>query len=212
VTKNDLRIHRTTRRKPVDMFAEEAPNLLPLPPHPFDSSIVAYRIVNREACVEWGGYYYAVPPTLLFESCPVRITHDEVLIYSPDCELVAVHKLAEKGRKDRYVGRSLHQRTRPPAISTAEVVARLSAFGPQMQTFIDEIKKHKPRNYHYHLKSILALKLYWQPEDILLAVERAIKYHVFESKAIESFLATNAKKRNEPELMPKRKNRDEGKK
>jgi transposase len=205
ITKNDARIHRTTKRKPIDMFSEEVPNLLPLPPKPFDSSIVVYRIVNREACVEWGGYLYAVPSTLLFESCPVRITHNEVLIYSPDCELVAVHKLAEEGRQDRYVGRSLHQRTRSPAISTAEVVERLSAFGLQMQTFIDEIKKHKPRNYHYHLRSILALKLYYEPEDILTAVERATKYRVFEAKAIENFLATNAKKRNEPELMPKQK-------
>jgi transposase len=206
VTKNDLRIHRTTRRKPIDMFAEEAPNLLPLPPQPFDSSIVVYRIVNREACVEWDGYFYAVPSALLFESCPVRITHDEVLIYSPDCELVAVHKLAEAGRKDRYVGRSprMAGRTRQTQISTAEVVERLLTFGPQMQTFIDEIKKHKPRNYHYHLRNILVLKLFYQPEDILLAVERATKYRVFESKAIESFLATNAKKRNEPELMPKK--------
>jgi spore maturation protein CgeB len=74
-----------------------------------------------------------------------------------------------------------------------------------MATFVQEIKKHKPRNYHYHLRSILALKLYYEVEDILAAVERALKFRVFEARAIESFLATNAKKRNEPELMPKNK-------
>lgn len=209
VNTNDVRIHRTTNRKPIDLYQEEMPHLGPLPKTPFDTSRVVYRIVNHEACIEYGGYFYAVPPSLLFESCPVRITRDEVLIYSPACELVAIHKLAEEGRADRYVGRPQLARPQPPAISMPEVIARLETFGPPMTTFIQEIKKHKPRNYHYHLKSLLALKLCYHVEDIVLAVERALKFRVFEVRAIESFLATNAKKRNEPELMPKnRDNRD----
>jgi transposase len=209
VNTNDVRIHRTTKRKPIAMYQEEIPHLGPLPKQPFDTSRVVYRIVNHEACIEYGGYFYAVPPSLLFESCPVRITHDEVLIYSPACELVALHKLAEEGRADRYVGRPQPSRAQPPAISTPEVIARLETFGPPMTTFIQEIKKHKPRNYHYHLKSLLALKLCYHVEDIVLAVERALKFRVFEVRAIESFLATNAKKRNEPELMPKNRDRHE---
>jgi hypothetical protein len=120
--------------------------------------------------------------------------------------------LAEEGRVDRYVGQPLQPRREPPAISMPEVIARLETFGPVMATFIQEIKKHPAfagRNYHYHLRSILALKLYYEVEDILLAVERALKFRVFEVRAIESFLATNAKKRNEPELMPKNRNRHE---
>jgi transposase len=207
-TKNDVRIHRTTQRRPIDMYAEEVTCLQPLPKQAYDTSRVVYRIVNNEACVEFDGYFYAVAPALLFETCPVRITYDEVLIYSPDCELVAVHKLAEKDRKDRYVGRVL---PRPAAttISAAELIGRLNAFGPAMATFVEEFKKHKPRNYHYHLRSILALKLYYNVEDILAAVERALKFRVFEARAIESFLANNAKKRNEPELMPKNKDSHE---
>lgn len=207
-TKNDVRIHRTTKRRPIDMYAEEVASLQPLPKQPYDTSRVVYRIVNNEACIGFDGYFYAVPPALLFETCPVRITYDEVLVYSPECELVAVHKLAEPGRKDRYVGRVL---PRPPtaAISGTEVISRLNVFGPAMATFVQEIKKHKPRNYHYHLRSILALKLYYDVEDILAAVERALKFRVFEARAIESFLATNAKKRNEPELMPKNKDSHE---
>jgi len=204
LTKNDVRIHRTTQRRPIDMYAEEVTCLQPLPKQPFDPSQVVYRIVNNEACIEFDGYFYAVPVNLRFETCPVRITPEEVLIYSPECELVTIHKLAEPDRKDRYVGRVL-PRSPATAMSGAEVISRLNAFGPAMATFVQEIKKHKPRNYHYHLRSILALKLYYNVEDILVAVARALKFCVFEARAIESFLATNAKKRNEPELMPKNK-------
>lgn len=206
---NDVRVHRTTNRRPLDLYQEEAPALTPLPAKPFDTSTVVYRVVNNEACIEYAGYFYAVPPALLFESCPVRITHNEVLVYSPACELVAVHKLADKDRKDRYVGRSLHRPLPTTAISATEVIDRLQAFGPPMETFIAEIKKHKPRNYHYHLRSILALKLYYNVDDILLAVARALKFRVFEARALESFLTTNAQKKNEPELLPKKKDRYE---
>lgn len=209
MTKNDIRIHRTTNKRPLDMYAEEAPTLEPLPQKPFDTSRVVYRIVNNEACIEYDSYFYTVPPHLLFETCPVRITHEEVLIYSPDCELVAVHRLAEEGRTDHYVGRVRPPHSQLSPINASEVIARLQAFGPPMVTFIEALKKHKPRNYHYHLKSILALKLYYEVEDILVAVERALKFRVLEAAAIESFLATNAKKRNEPELMPKNRNSHE---
>lgn len=204
VSKNDVRIHRTTRRQPIKMFAEEVRFLNPLPRKAFDISTVVYRVVNNEACIEWDGYFYAVPKTDLSGTCPVRITQNELLIYSPvvdpasqEFELLAVYKLAEKGRKDRYIGRSLIKHKRPTMLDATEVIKRLKAFGPAMEVFIEDIKKHKPRNYLYHLRSILALKYYYDTTDILIAVDRAIKYRVFEARAIENFLAINAKKRNE---------------
>jgi hypothetical protein len=203
-TRNDVRIHRTTQRSPLDLHEEELPFLMPLPRTPFDTSTLVYRIVNNEACIEWEGYFYAAPPELLFESCPVRITPDELFIYSPECELVVIHPLAEKGRKDRYIGRPLPRRRRSVPLDAADVIDRLKAFGPPMETFIQEIKKHRPQNYLYHLRGILALKYYYHPEDIVAAVERATQYRVFEYRAIETFLETNFKKRHEPEIMPKK--------
>jgi transposase len=201
LTKNDTRTHRTTKRQPIVMHAEELPYLKPLPQKPFDTSIIVHQVVNNEACIEWEGYFYAAPKELLFELCPVRITQDELFIYSPDCELLVIHKLAEKGRVDRYIGRSLRKK-RSVILDAAEVIDRLEAFGPQMKFFIEKIKKHKPGNYLYHLRHILALRYYYYPADILRAVERAVKYRVFDSSAIENFLAVNMKKRNEPEIMP----------
>jgi len=201
-TRNDVRIHRTTQRSPLDLHQEEVSSLIPLPRKPFDTSTLVYRIVNNEACIEWEGYFYRAPHELLFESCPVRITPDELFIYSPDCELLVIHPLAEKGRKDRYIGRPLARRKRSVLLDADDVIDRLKAFGPPMETFIQEIKKHRPENYLYHLRGILALKYYYHAEAIVAAVRRATQYRVFEYRAIENFLETNYKKRNEPEIMP----------
>jgi len=212
INKNDLRIHRTTKQRPIDLFEAERASLLPLPAKAFDPSEVLYRIVNNENCVEYGGYYYYVPSVLACEACPVKITAKEIMIYSPDCELLAVYELADKDRKERYIGRPLHRsRAKTTQIDVAELTRRLQSFGPPMEHFIAELKKHKPRSYPFYLRSIWMLKYHYQVEDILIAVKRAIKYRVFEARAIENFLATNAKKRNEPELMPN-KNKPDGQK
>ena len=42
----DVRVHRETKRRPIDLHAEELPYLLPLPEKSFDTAEVVYRTVN----------------------------------------------------------------------------------------------------------------------------------------------------------------------
>jgi hypothetical protein len=44
----DVRIHREAKRRPIDLFEEEKPYLLPLPAQPYDTARVLYRTVDRE--------------------------------------------------------------------------------------------------------------------------------------------------------------------
>jgi transposase len=81
---NDLRIHQTTKRRPIDLYAEEHPFLQPLPKHHYDTALVTHIAVNQESCVQWKGYQYVVPQKYMFEVCPVRITEEELVVYSPD--------------------------------------------------------------------------------------------------------------------------------
>ena len=187
---NDVRIHRTTERKPVDMHVEELPFLHPLPSSPYDASTVEYRVVNNESCIQWDGYYYAVPRGYLYESCPVRVDDKQITIYSPLCHPLVTHPLAEKGRKDRYIGRT--SRAGQPHIEAAELSARLEAFGAPMQQYIAEVKRYNPGSFLHHWRHLLSLKVNYRVEDILAAVSRALKHHVYQSQAVENFLKINA--------------------
>jgi hypothetical protein len=186
---NDVRIHRTTARKPVEMHAEELPFLHPLPPSPYDASTVEYRVVNNESCIQWDGYYYVVPRGYLYESCPVRVDDKQVTIYSPLCHPLASHPLAEKGRKDRYIGRTT--RVIQPRIEVAELSDRLEAFGSPMQEYLAEVKRYNPSSYLHHWKHLLSLKVNYRVEDILAAVGRALKHHVYQAQSVENFLKVN---------------------
>ena len=69
----DVRMHRETKRRPVDLHAEELPYLIPLPEKPYDTALVVYRTVNAEGMVAHRQNFYsslAIPGAVL----PLRIT------------------------------------------------------------------------------------------------------------------------------------------
>ncbi len=66
-----------------------------------------------------------------------------------------------------------------------------------MQAYAEAVKRHNPATWRYHWQRLIALKAYYRPADILQAAGRALKYHVYESQAVENFLRTNATKLSE---------------
>ncbi len=202
---NDVRIHATTRKRPIDMYTMEHPFLQVLPMNHFDTSQVVHLVVNQESCVQWKGYLYVVPDKYIYEVCSVRIAEDHVVVYSPIGEQLVTYPLAEPGRKERYVG--VHQKTgKKPDLNIADVISRLEAFAPEMSGYIEQVKRHKPGSWRHHLKSLLAMKVNYRVEDILVAVRRAGQYKVFESGAIERFLTNNSEPRYSIKLSFKRNN------
>ncbi|MEI7989913.1 MAG: IS21 family transposase [Chloroflexota bacterium] len=191
---NDARVHRTTRRKPIDMFLEEIPCLIPLPTAHYDTSLIVYRVVNQESCVNYQGYYYFVPGDYLFKSCPLRVTSDQVIIYSHDFKPLIAHPMAEKGATARYIGLPpTHTHVR--VLKLAEVKQRLSAMGEIMQQYAQKLTLQK-KDPAPALNALLALKVHYFTEDILKAVSRAMDHGVYDIKTIERFLKTHAQGRD----------------
>jgi transposase len=192
---NDVRTHRTTRQQPIELYKQEFPSLQCLPAKHYDTSVIEYRIVNNESAIRWENYFYIVPCKYMYETCPVRATDKQITIYSPDCKEIITYPIAEKGRKNPYIGRE--EKTHKYVLPIKEVANRLQAFGPIMQEYMGQLKKYKPDTYRHHWHHILSLKVNYHPEDILVAVNRALKYRVFEARAIVKFLEVNAEKKTE---------------
>jgi hypothetical protein len=191
---NDMRVHGTTKKRPIDMFIQEQAYLQPLPANHYDTSVVIHKVVNHESCIYWDGYQYVVPEKYMFEVCPLRITENQLLVYSPSGEQIACHTLAEKGRKERYVG--YHKKpSKKPDLAIADVICRLEGMSPEISGYIEQLKRHKPGSWRHHLRSLLALRINYRVEDILVAIRRACQYKVFESGTIERFLENNSEPR-----------------
>jgi transposase len=202
---NDTRIHGTTKRRPIDLFAEEHPYLQALPKNHYDTSHVAHLVVNQESCVQWKGYLYVVPQKYIYEVCPVRITEKEVIVYSSDGKQLAVHPLAQSGQKGRYVG--VHQKMgKKPELPVSDIISRLESFAPDMAKYIDQLKQHKPHSWGAHLRRLLALKINYHTEDIMMAVNRAQEFNVYDAGDIEGFLKNNSESRYSTRLSIKPRN------
>ena len=197
---NDLRIHGTTKKRPIDMYMEEHPFLQTLPLHHYDTSHIAHLVVNQESCVGWKGYQYVVPQKYMYELCSVRIADDQLVVYSPGGEQIATHPLAKQGQKGRYVG--VVKKTRGKlSLAISDVISRLEGFSPEMIEYIDQVKRHKPTSWRHHLKRLLSLKVNYRVDDIMVAVRRAQEYKVFETGTIESFLENNSEPRYSIKLL-----------
>ena len=113
-----------------------------------------------------------VPRQYMHEVCAVRITEEDLEVYSSGGEKIATHPLAEKGRKERYVGQP-QKTSKKRDVPIADVIRRLKDFAPEMEAYIEQVKRHKLSSWGYHLRRLLALKAIYHVDDILLAVRRA---------------------------------------
>jgi len=205
---SDLHEHQTTKRQPIDLYAEEHPFLQPLPKHHYDTAQVTRLSVNQESCVQWKGYQYVVSTKYMYEVCPVRITETELIVYSPDGEQIATHPLAQKGQKGRYVGQR-PKKGKGTDLNIEDVIIRLEAFAPDMKQFIEQLKQHKKASWGYHLRKLLALKVNYRTEDIVIAIRRAQRFKVYDAKTIEGFLDNNSESRYPIKISIKPRNNDE---
>lgn len=206
---NDTRIHRTTGRSPMEAYQQEMPYLQPLPMVHFDTSRFAYRIANNESAIQWEGYYYMVPPQYIHETCPVRASAKDLTIYSPDYIKIKEYPLAEKGTKDKYIGKHAHDSAAHFSLKSKDVQERLCEMGPIMQQYVQEVKKYKEAHYLNHLRGVLSMKAEYYPEDIIIAVQRALRYKIYEASSIANFLKINAQRKNEMSQFPKNQPRHE---
>jgi len=75
----NARVHRVTRRPPVEMLVEEATRLHRLPEVPFTAAFGETRKVSWSATISYGGVIYSVPHQLIDTEVWVRVDGDEIV-------------------------------------------------------------------------------------------------------------------------------------
>ena len=200
--RSDPHIHDTTHRAPLELFlAEEAHRLQPLPRHPYDSAQVVFRVCGLDGFVEWSGNLYSVPFEHVGEIMTVKATDFEVIVYSPDIELVTRHeRLADSAHKkqelpEHRVGAKQVRYGLEPVRET------FLALGDATDDFLGGLKKKHPRNCGFHVRRILLQKKTYHCQDIHRALVHAMRYHAYDCQAVERILQARAKPRTLEECI-----------
>ena len=74
------RVHRVTRRPPVEMLTEERHRLHALPERPYTAALGETRKVSWSSTISFGAVTYSVPHALVGETVWVRVDGDEIVV------------------------------------------------------------------------------------------------------------------------------------
>jgi transposase len=187
--KSDLHIHDTTRRSPLELFAQET--LQPLPLHPYDSSEVALRLCGPDDYIEFETNYYSVPSGNIADILTLKATEHEILIYSPEIDLIARHERCPAGLGKR-VDHPDHLKTRKRRYGLEPIREAFLELGERAEAFLKGLTERYPRNCGFQARYILRMKEHYQSEDIHRAIDHALRYQAFEARAIERILRAKA--------------------
>jgi hypothetical protein len=191
----DLRVHRETKRRPIDLYQEEKPHLLRLPAQPYDTAQVLYRTVNSEGHVAYRQNYYSVPWQRIGELLPVRITERELIVYGPDVREIARHELYPSGISGEKHNLPAHSPGRDSHQKCELLKQRFAEFGSEGVLFFDELVRTR-RCGKDEAARVLGLLATYHREDLARALERATRYRAFSWSAVERILAAQARPRS----------------
>ena len=196
----DVRIHRETKRRPIDLFEEEKPHLLGLPVQPYDTAQVLYRTVDAEGHIAYQQNFYSVPWQRIGELLPVRVTEKELIVYGPEVKEIARHELYPSGITAQKRSLPAHSPGRDHLQKRELLQQRFAEFGAEGVRFFDELLRAR-RNGKDEAARVLGLLTVYRREDLARALQRAGRYRAFSWSAVERILAAQAKPRSAMEAL-----------
>lgn len=169
----------------IERFAEEAPHLLHLPRHPYDTARVTYRLCNIDGFIDWQGNRYAVPYDHITDLLPIRITERQLFVYGADLECIATHELAQRGEGKKLDPLGFHRRH--PGRSAIDLDLLRSAFeqmGEHAKDFFRKVSSVPPRHWAHGARRILLLRERYDTHDVDSALGHAARYGAFTYEAV----------------------------
>lgn len=199
----DVRMHRQTQRRPIDLWAEEQPHLIPLPAHPYDVAEVVYRSVDCEGFVAYRQNQYSVPWRYVGQVLPVRITEGELIVYGPRIDEIARHRLLPRSETRQHRLDPAHRPAEDRRGQHELLVRSFAEFGPVGERFLAGLLTAQ-RQGKAHGRKILALRAHYHDRDLAAALERALCYGAFSFPAIERILHVQAQPKTALEMLADR--------
>ncbi|NUN50448.1 MAG: IS21 family transposase [Candidatus Brocadiae bacterium] len=197
------RIHKTTGKRPIDLFAEERPRLLALPEVVYDSRILRSCRVTPDARIIFETNTYSVPPAHVGKWLTLRASPTEVCLY--DCEaLVARHVRAWQSREDvlnpEHARAVLDQKRR----ATGQTLQRLFfALGPEAKPYLSGLVRTE-LSVERHLSRILDLAATYGVAEVMGAIAKALPHGAFGADYVENIVLTERRRRREEQRTPLR--------
>ena len=192
----NVRLHRTTHRRPVDLLEEERPHLGPLPAQRYDTRTLRTVKASPLCRVVFETNTYSVPPENAGAVLVLKASEDEVHLFDGERE-VARHRRA-KGRDQDVVDpahvRALHWKNHRG--ERGAVVQRFLALCPEAKQYLAGLVGAEIALYR-HLRRLLALWDRYGSDEVAAAVVHALGHRAFGADYIERIVEQERRRKNQ---------------
>ena len=183
----NVRIHGSTREKPVDRLEKERPHLRPLPAYPFDTGTVSQVRASSQFRITLDTNRYSVPAEYAGSLLTLKTYPDRLCIYSQD-KLIARHVRSYDRHQDfedpDHPKALLSQRRRA---REQKLYMRFVTLSPKAETYYRQLEKRR-MNPRHHVRKIVALSDIYGADAVARAMEDAFFYQAFSSDYIENLV------------------------
>lgn len=183
----NLRIHRVTGRKPVEMFEQERPLLTPLPAMPYDCAVIQSVSVNRCCRFAFHGNRYSVPYLYASQKLTLKADPEHLHLFHNQ-KLIATH--ARSYDRGQSFSDPDHHKELVAQRKRARNQTLLLAFlniSPQAELFCRKLQE-KRLNVPHHIQKIVALSEIYGTEKVARAIDDAINFEAFGCEYISNIL------------------------
>jgi len=193
----NVRVHETTRERPVDRFQREHSLLRALPVIPFDTDELVPAVVNTQARIEFDGNRYSTPPRFVRQPVTIRASRDKLRVLH-EGQVVAEHvRCYQRGQlivlpEDRLAALALRRRSRVSALEQ-----QFDALGPEARQFHLHLNS-QPVKTSVHLRRLLGLARLYGTAEVLAAISRALELATYDAAYVENLLLAERRRRQLP--------------
>jgi len=183
----NVRIHGTTRERPVDRLVRERPFMKPLPSARPEPCRELSRSVRSNYCVRIDTNWYSVPPRWVGFPATVLAYEDrlEVLV---EGRVVAVHPVCHERHKHKVLPEheAEFRHCTPSSKLLEQAFLRL---GPTAGDYYEGLRVQKGRGAGYHLKRLLTLADRHGSSVVVGAMAHAARFGNYSADAVARVVA-----------------------
>jgi len=200
----NVRVHETTRERPVDRFEQEQPLLRALPAGRFDTDELVTAVASSHARVRFDTNRYSVPTKVARKTVLVRADPRQVRVLYQG-EEVACHVRSFERRQlicqDEHLLEAKTQRRRQAKSAVEE---EFDGLGEAAETFHLQLLS-RPVKPQVHLRRLLKLVRLYGREEVLAAIQQANQYETYDAEYVEAIVHQQRRQRELPsptEVLP----------
>jgi hypothetical protein len=180
--KANRRVHKTTGKRPIDLFTDDRARLLALPEVTYDTCILGSARITPDCRATFENNTYSAPPKYVGQNLTLRASPTEVCLYDGPSLIARHHRSYETHQDilDADHAKAVLDRKRR---ASGQTLQRLFlALAPEAKESFSGLVKSE-LSVERHLQRILDLVATYGKAEVMGAILRALKFGAFGSNS-----------------------------